>query len=113
MKKIFLALLLLMAFSAIVESAPFLVCDPYPVTIQQPTSFILTFDGGAPVEVPAVSNTDGSVQIKYDLSSIAIGGHTVVAQAKNLWGVSAASSPFVFTKPTGTLGSVGNVKIVP
>jgi hypothetical protein len=113
MKKVVLLLVLLLGFLGVAESSPFLVCDPYPVTIQQPTSFLLTFDGGAPIEVPAVINTDGSVQIKYDMSSISTGGHTVIAQAKNVWGVSAASSPFVFTKPAGTLGIVGNIKIVP
>ena len=90
---------LILAFSTIAESAPFLVCDPYPASGQQPIAFILIFDNGTPMEVGIQTNADGGVQLHYDLSSLAVGAHTVVAQSKTLWGVSASSVPLSFVKP--------------
>lgn len=112
MKKfILLAVLAILLVGVQVFAQPYLVCDPYPSTAPQPTSFVLTFDGGAPIEVAIQTNTDGTIQLHYDLISLSAGAHTVVAQAKNLWGVSDPSAPFAFTKPAGKLGTPGNVKI--
>lgn len=41
-------------------SAPFLVCDPYPATGQQPAEFVVTISGlTAPVITPAVETPQG------------------------------------------------------
>jgi hypothetical protein len=90
---------LVLGFSTIVESAPFLVCDAYPSSGQQPTSFLVSFDGGAAIETGVQTNADGGVQLHYDLSALATGSHVVTVQAKNVWGVSASSVPLSFVKP--------------
>jgi hypothetical protein len=110
MRNLFLVLVFLL-MSVTLFGQPFLVCDSYPSSAPQPTSFVLTFDNSAPIEVPVYVNTDNSVQIHYDLTALSSGAHTVVAQAKDLWGVSDASAPFAFTKPAGKLGTPSNVKI--
>ena len=79
-------------------SAPFLVCDPYPSTAVQPTEFVVTISGvPAPVVTPAVTVTGGKA-MKLDLGPLNLTGtRTVTAKARNLWGMSADSSPFIFT----------------
>jgi len=82
----------------IAEASPFLVCDPYPSTAVQPTEFVVTISGvSAPVTTPAVDVTGGK-GMKLDLGPLNLtGARTVTAKAKNAWGESAASLPFVFT----------------
>jgi hypothetical protein len=79
-------------------SAPFLVCDPYPATGQQPTEFVVTVSGIAtPVVTPAVETQQGKI-LKLDLGPLNLSGsRTVTAKARNSWGESADSSPFIFT----------------
>ena len=86
------------AFSATAMAAPFLVCDPYPATGQQPTEFVVTLSGLAtPIVSPAVDVTGGKA-LKLDLGPLNLAGsRTVTAKARNAWGESAASPPFTFT----------------
>lgn len=71
MKKLLLALLLLIAIPA--QAAFILQCDPYPTSVIQPDGFTCTFAplGGAPALVKsftAVKLSDGSVILQADLS---------------------------------------------
>lgn len=100
MKKFLLITLLLLALPVLVQAAPlvpYLVCDPVPTTAVQPTSYTVTLDTAAAIDVPAFKNPDNSVQLRYDLSGVALGVHVVGLKAKNIWGESA-SVPFSFTK---------------
>ena len=82
---------------------PFLVCDPYPKTVVQPSEFEIYLDGSTtPVLSQASVNTDGSVQLKLDLSTISNGAHTLTVKAAiaDAWGLSESNPtpPFAFTK---------------
>lgn len=102
----------LLMFVQAVVGAPFLVCDPYPTTAQQPISFLVSFDGGTAIETGVETLADGGVRLHYDLSSLANGNHSVVVQAKDIWGrVSAPSAPFSFVKPANPPGVPSNIKI--
>ena len=83
-------------FVGYASATPFLVCDPYPVTGPQPTSFSCAFDNGALVSFPPAVNTDGSVQIHYDIASLAVGAHSVQCSASNVYGSSALSPKFAW-----------------
>lgn len=101
--------LLLGLLPASVLAAPFLVCDPYPATGQQPTDFIVTISGIAnPVVSPAIDVTGGKA-LHLDLGPLNLtGSRTVTAKARNQWGESASSSPFTFTAGVpGTPGGIG------
>jgi hypothetical protein len=84
--------------AATVQAAPFLVSDPYPTDKPQPDTF-LVFIGTAttPVISAAVKAADGSVSLKYDLTAIGVGPKTIKVRAKNVWGESVDSDPFVFS----------------
>ena len=86
--------LLLMASTA--WGSPFLVCDPYPTTVTQPTYFNVVMDGGSPVQSEPES-VPGGVRLKYDLASISTGVHNATVAACNEWGCSS-TVPFGFTK---------------
>lgn len=91
-----LLILLLSCISAV--AAPFLVCNSVPATGQQPISYTIQGLPAINVVVPATTNTDGSVQLHYDLATLVNGTYTVTATATTLWGTSAASAPFTFSK---------------
>jgi predicted phage tail protein len=76
---------------------PYLVSDAVPKNNQTPTSYVLSINGAAPIETPATVNSDGTVQLKYDISGLPVGNYTVTVGAKNSAGVSANASPFAFT----------------
>lgn len=88
-------------------ASPFLICDPYPSTGQQPTDFSVTISGITnPVISPSVDVTGGK-SLKLDLGPLNLTGtRTVTVVARNQWGVSASSSPLVFTAgvPTSPAG---------
>jgi hypothetical protein len=105
MKKIFMIIVAVLLFACTANAAPFLVSDPAPAT-DEVTNFKLIFDGGSPVDTVPVAGA-----MRYDLSSIAEGSHTVVGQACNVWGCSANSLPFVFNKKIP--GAPGVLRIVP
>ncbi|MCU0806392.1 MAG: hypothetical protein MUC53_00110 [Candidatus Contendobacter sp.] len=89
---------LLLLASGAVSAAPFLVCDPYPTTGQQPTEFVVTMSGIAnPIISPAVDVTGGKA-LRLDLGPLNLtGSRTVTAKARNPWGESASSVPLAFT----------------
>lgn len=98
MKRIFLALGILLLWSSVVWANPFLVCDPQ-IDVDE---YIVTFDG---VPETILYNESGGVVILKDLVGIATGSHNVDVKAKNIWGESV-SVPFGFVKslpgaPTG------------
>jgi len=95
MKKL---LVLLLLFPFAVTAAPFLVCAPYPDTGPQPTEFVVTL-GTQTITVPATPSDPGEpegVWMKWDLAGLNPGKHTVTVKARNAWGESADSAPFVF-----------------
>jgi hypothetical protein len=88
---------------------PFLVCSKVLATdpTQPVTSYTVTGLGTLPITVPAFVNSDKSTQLHLDLSLVPLGSftaglpngiETVTATATNMWGTSAASVPFTFTK---------------
>lgn len=92
-----------------VLASPFLVCDPYPATGQQPTEFVVTISGVAnPVTSPAIDVTGGKA-LRLDLGPLNLSGaHTVTAKARNQWGESASSPNFTFTAGVpGVPGGIG------
>lgn len=82
-----------------VFAGPFLTCDPYPTTGDQPDNFEVTITPLAPFLVTPTKKADGSVILLYDLSAMAeigAGAHNASAVAiKNGWRSGASNSvPF-------------------
>ena len=106
MKKIAFLIGTILFMAGSVWASPFLVCDPYPTTTVQPTHFNLVIDGGTAFDVAAYKNTDNSVILYYNLSTITNGSHTITVKAvviDPLWGrAESASVPFAFVKPVVT-----------
>ena len=97
-RTLFFAVICLVPMTAI--SSPWLLCDQYPTSTPaqaMPTEFIVTISGiDAPITSPAV-DVPGGKALKLDLGPLNLtGSRTITAKAKNTWGESAASSPFVF-----------------
>ncbi len=88
-----LALLLVLVSTA--GATPFLVCDPYPSTVVQPTYFLLVFDGGTPIQSPVEAVT-GGVRLHYDVGALTKTNHTSTVAACNTGGCSTVV-PFSFT----------------
>ncbi|MGA2109239.1 MAG: hypothetical protein ABSH25_16530 [Syntrophorhabdales bacterium] len=59
---------------------PFLICDPYPNTGDQPTRFAVVA-GNLKYSVPPQWLPDRSVRLKFDLSRLPDGEHTVKVTA--------------------------------
>ena len=78
-RTIVLAVFLMVAAGAVMAE-PFLVSDPYPAKEVQPTKFVVTV-GGKSVDVAPQKNPDGSSFLKYDLSGLPEGFHTVKIKA--------------------------------
>lgn len=95
MKKILMFLfVLLLSWPLSAFASPFLVCNPDPGA----TYFVVT---GLPVPLDG-SNilVQSDASLKFDVSTCPVGGPwTVTAKACNDWGCSAASPPFVFSRP--------------
>ena len=107
MKRIIIAIIFILALSAPAFAAPYLVCTPYTGT--SPDYFMVSFDGGAATQTSAYAVTSPvGVEAHVDLAGVTTGAHTATLQAcSTLWGCSAASASFPFTKalpsvPTGT-----------
>jgi hypothetical protein len=87
----------------------FLVCAPYLATDPaKPDSFIVNGLGPAPVPpatsippvtTPATVNSDGTVELHYDLTSTPDGTYTVTVEASLAGTVSKGSASFTFTLP--------------
>lgn len=102
MKKLtpFLICLFILITGTCYAAGPYLTSDPYPVTVVQPTFFLLRFDGSTtPINSTAYVLQDGSRILLYDMAGLATGQHTVIAQAANEAGVSGDSQPFPFPIP--------------
>jgi hypothetical protein len=109
-RMILLTVVLFFLMTLLSQAAPFLVCDPYPTTGWQPTSFLITIDGGAIITSPAFKNPNNSVQLKYDLSAVSVGAHNVTVRSADVWGSSVAV-PFTFTRPATTPAVPSNINI--
>ena len=78
----------------------FLVCDPYLSTDPaKPDSFVISGLGTTSVTTPATTNSDGTVELHYDLTSTANGVYTVTVEASLAGVLSAASASVTFTLP--------------
>jgi hypothetical protein len=110
-----LALLTLLSLACLAQASPFLVCDPYPAGLAQavmPVSFVVTGLSANPLSVPATTNSDGTIQLHYDLSALGNGTYTVTAAAVNVFGgLSGNSAPFTFT--SGVPAVPTNLRITP
>ena len=95
MRLVLLTLGVILFFPIQAMCTPFLTCDCTPA-VDKVTGFQLQFETATPIDVPAVECvpvvTDGK-RILYDLGTLPNGAFTVKAQAKNLWGSSAYTSP--------------------
>lgn len=91
------AIALAMLSTATAKAGPFLVTASVPSTGVQPASYTIQGLPAVNITTPATKNSDGSVQLHYDLTGLAVGSYTVTATATNLWGTSAASAPFTFS----------------
>ena len=91
MKKLFLVLCLLL-IPSLVWAAPFLICDPAPI-VDAVTRYVVILDATAPVDSVPVLNA-----LRFDLAGVSAGPHSVKVKACNVWGCSADTAPFMFTK---------------
>jgi hypothetical protein len=73
-------------------------------------SFLVDIDGQvteSPANIIDTGDPDADrKRLYFDLTPVAEGKHKVIIRAKNMWGVSEAAPPFLFTKalpstPTG------------
>lgn len=109
MKRLALALLIILALASTVLAAPFLVCDP------QTGVEYYTVSG-----LPAAINTShilpdatGTYGFKLDLATLVPGTYTVKANACTaLWGCSADSNPLNFVRPASGTGPL-NLRLSP
>lgn len=75
----------------------YLESQSYPSGSPQPTYFTLQIDGGTPFNVAVTVNVDGSVMLKYSLSSLSVGTHTANYEtASDVWGTSGESVSITF-----------------
>lgn len=101
----FLSVILFALITASAAASPYIVSDPYPSSAPQPTEFVITVAGQTtPIVVNAITGSEG-VYLKWDISNLT-GTKTITVKARNAWGESADSLPFVFTvgvpkTPTG------------
>jgi hypothetical protein len=103
-----LLILALVFIPCLAFGAPYLICDPYPTTVTQPTYFELVMDGGTAIQSPVQVLTDNSVRLHYDLGSISAGTHNVTVAACDMWGCSS-TVPFGFSKAVP--GAPANTKL--
>lgn len=117
MKRLLLAMIVVLAMAGLANAAPFLTCD-CSVASENVTGAKLQFGTAAWIDVP-VASTCGSVTpvtctgaskvICYDLASLPSGPFTVKARFVNIWGESVDSLPFSGTK--GAPGSPGSMRL--
>jgi len=114
--KSLLALLVLIFMAQPLYAAPFLVCDPYPTTAEQPTDFKIAY-GLVTITVPAETLTDGSKRLHWDLGPLSPGLYNLNVTAVKVdpvWGTTESSpAPFSFTRPAaGIIQGPVNIKVV-
>lgn len=104
MKRLLILLILLIPSLVSAQTIPaWVVCDPYPTTVLQPTHFELTLDGGAPFNSPAFVKADSSVILHYDVSGVSVGTHRLTIKAcitpsGNQVGGCSSTVPFDFAR---------------
>ena len=115
MKPLFFVLLGLGCAALGAQAAPFLVADavtPASDPSLNPVSYRITGLATSAISTPATMNANNTIQLHYDLSTLANGNYTVTAIAVNTFGLpSAASAPLSFTK--GAPGTPTNLRISP
>jgi len=96
MKKVLIVLAVVL-IPSICFSAPFLICDPYPITVKQPTFFKVSLNGGAKFNSPVQAVT-GGVRLHQDVGTAPVGLNTWTVQAciTDDWAteVCSAETPF-------------------
>ena len=102
MMRALLALAALLPFAA--QAGPFLVADVAP---EADTCTVAGLPATVTATVPEASGT-----CRWDLAGIPVGSYNATATAANLWGASAPSAPFAFTRPPSTSTPVG-LRLVP
>lgn len=110
MKKILtIAILLALFVPEIVLASPFLVCDP-----QVGVDYYTVSGLPASIDASHISvDPTGKYGFTLDLASLPVGTYTVRGKAcSNLWGCSADSNPFGFTRPENTTGPI-NLRLIP
>jgi hypothetical protein len=107
--------LLSIFFASMAQATPFLVCDavtPASDPNLNPVSYVLSGLSTNPITTTVTQNADGTLQLHYDLATLANGLYTVSAVAVNASGnVSPSSAPLTFTK--GSPASPANLRISP
>jgi hypothetical protein len=97
------------------HASPFLEADAVPQASDpnlNPVSYVITGLATSAITTAAVQNADGTLQLKYDLGSLANGTYTVSAAAVNIFGgESVQSAPFSFSK--GSPGTPTGLRISP
>ena len=97
MKRLVLALLLIIAVPAAAAAAPFLIADPQPAV--EVTHYHIILDGVDMGISAALPVPDNQAQLNYDLAGIAEGDHHVEVSAYNeLWALESEFVSFDFTK---------------
>ena len=86
------------------QAAPFLVADVAP---EADTCTITGLPAAVTATVPEAAGT-----CRWDLAGIPVGSYSATATAANLWGASAPSAPFAFTRPASTSTPAG-LRLVP
>ena len=94
MKKLILALALVLMTSVFASASPFVVTDPFPAL--DVDECVIDLDGSAVSVAPEIV-TAGEERCVYNLAGIAEGAHTGSITTVNIWG-SGPAVPFTFTK---------------
>ena len=121
MKKLLalIAVLTMVAVWTPANAAPFLMCD-CSVPTDQVTGARLQFGTAAWIDIPVATSCGTTTPVTcagdsrlicYDLASLPSGSVTVKGRFKSVWGESADSLPFSFTK--GLPGTSTSTRIVP
>jgi len=108
MKKL-IATLLFLILAVPVFAEPFLVCDP-PNPDEQVSNYGIYKDGVLLVTVP--KDSTGKHGFIYDLKDVTPGKYVWTATAKNVWGESEQSHPFVSPSKSSSPGNL-NVTVKP
>ena len=96
----------ILAFTALADASPFLICDPPPQGEAAVEYYKIT--GLAPF-IP--DDTKLSSPLRVDLAALPEGNYTTAAIACNMWGCSEPSDTLNFTRPPA-LSSPGTPSLV-
>ena len=91
-KLIVLAIFVILMITGSVMANPFLVSDPNPGA----TSAVILIDGSEVGEFDCL--VDGSIHVDLAQFNLPDGEHVYTAYAKNVWGQSSISDPFINVK---------------